>query len=93
MGRVTSIEENSLGEVTAARVKKGDTGENVYRHITTIIPLLSAQEEDMVNNEGDEKANNHMDITHEIEIRGKTRRKAAHICRKNNLKLALENQI
>ena len=43
MGRVISIEQNSIGETTAARVFKGDTKEIVYRHITSLILLLSGE--------------------------------------------------
>ena len=43
MGRVLSVEENSLGEITAARVRKGNTHEVVYRHVTSLILLLSGE--------------------------------------------------
>lgn len=39
MGIVTQVELNSLKEVTAAMVKKGN-GEVVYRHVTSLILLL-----------------------------------------------------
>ena len=41
MGRVLSVDTNELGEVTAAKVFKGDSREIVYRHATTLIPLLT----------------------------------------------------
>ena len=41
MGRVHKVEVNSLGEVTAAHVFKGSTKELVYRHSSTLIPLIS----------------------------------------------------
>lgn len=40
MGIVKSIESNELGETTAARVKKGNTGETVYRHSSSLILLI-----------------------------------------------------
>ena len=44
MGRVLKVEENGLGEVTAAVVLKGDTREKVYRHVTSLIFLLPADD-------------------------------------------------
>ena len=43
MGRVLSVETNSLGEATSARILKGDTGEIVRRHVTSLILLLSGE--------------------------------------------------
>lgn len=43
MGRVTAVDRNSLGEVTAAHVLKGNTRERVYRHATSLILLLPAE--------------------------------------------------
>lgn len=40
MGIIKEIENNSLGEVTAARVFKGKTRELVYRHASSLILLL-----------------------------------------------------
>ena len=45
MGRIVGVEENNLGEVTSARVIKGGTREVVYRHATSIIPLMSLEDE------------------------------------------------
>ena len=42
MARVVSVETNEAGEVTAARVFKGSTRETVYRHVTSLIPILQA---------------------------------------------------
>ena len=44
MGRVLKVEENELGEVTAAVVLKGDTREKVYRHVTSLIFLIPADD-------------------------------------------------
>ena len=44
MGRILNVEVNTLGEVTSARVFKGDTREIVYRHSTSLIPILSVNE-------------------------------------------------
>ena len=41
MARVCEVETNSLGEVTAAYLFKGATREKVYRHVTSLILLLS----------------------------------------------------
>ena len=40
MGIVKKTFENSLGEVTSAVVMKGNTREDVYRHVASLIPLL-----------------------------------------------------
>ena len=40
MGRVVNIETNSLGEVTAARIRKGKSREVVYRHVTSLILVI-----------------------------------------------------
>ena len=44
LGRVASVQVNSLGEVTGATVKKGKTGEIVKRHSSAIVPLLRMSE-------------------------------------------------
>ena len=36
-GRVLSVEYNSLGESTSAKILKADTREIVYRHVTSLI--------------------------------------------------------
>ena len=41
MAVVKSVDTNSLGEVTSAVVMKGKNREEVFRHSTTLIPLLS----------------------------------------------------
>ena len=43
MGRVLEVDTNSIGEVTAAKVLKGDTRETVYRHATSLIPLIAVE--------------------------------------------------
>ena len=43
MARVLEVEKNSLEEVTAVKAKKGN-GEVVRRHVSDVIPLLSAEE-------------------------------------------------
>ena len=50
LGTVLSVEKNDLDEVTSAYVRKGSTGETVYRHVTSLIPLLS-DESDIRNRE------------------------------------------
>ena len=44
LGRVKSVEINSLGEATAAYVFKGKTRETVYRHATSLILLLPTED-------------------------------------------------
>ena len=43
MGRFISVERNSIGVTTAARILKGDTREMVYRHVTSLILLLPGE--------------------------------------------------
>ena len=52
MGRVQSVEVNSLGEGTSAYVFKGSTKELVYRHVTSLILLLSREESVEEEDEG-----------------------------------------
>ena len=42
MGIIKSVETNDLNEVTAAKVLKGDTKEIVYRHSSSLVPLLES---------------------------------------------------
>lgn len=44
LGIVKKVEENALGEVTAARVLKGKSREVVYRHVSFLILLISSKE-------------------------------------------------
>ena len=44
LGIVTKIEVNSLNEVTAATVMKGNTREKTYRHVSSLIPLMRRNE-------------------------------------------------
>ena len=43
MGVVKAVDENDLGEVTAAVILKRATREKVYRHVTSLILLLPAE--------------------------------------------------
>ena len=47
MGRVISVETNSLGETTSARVRKGISQEVVYRHVTSLILLIPSEQNDL----------------------------------------------
>lgn len=47
MGRVHSVEVNDYDEVTAAYVFKGKTRERVYRHVNSLILLLSSPVSDV----------------------------------------------
>ena len=44
MGRVKNVQVNDLGEITGATVYKGNTGEEVKRHSSCIIPILQRNE-------------------------------------------------
>ena len=50
LGIVRSVETNDLEEVTAAYVMKGDTRELVYRHSSSLIPLLSHSSDEVQKN-------------------------------------------
>ena len=43
MALVKDITENSLGDVTSALLFKGDSRETISRHVSFLIPLLSAE--------------------------------------------------
>ena len=51
LGRVISTEINDLGEVTSAKVFKGDRREVVYRHSSSLIPLLQCERSELPQNE------------------------------------------
>ena len=51
LGIVKKVVENDEGEITGAEVLKGKTKEYVKRHSSTLIPLLSVNEEKVNNNE------------------------------------------
>ena len=91
MGRVLSVEKNSLGEVTAARIRKGDTREIVYRHSTTLIPLLNDLNYSTVtaNNVGRD-----LDTSlPQVAAKRRSTRNAAALCNKKLNKLALEDNM
>ena len=44
LGRIISVEENSLGEVTAAHILKGATKEKIYRHATSLIMYIPVEQ-------------------------------------------------
>ena len=50
MGRVLSVTENELGEVTGAIVLKGSTRERVKRHASALVPLLRDQDIEVQSN-------------------------------------------
>lgn len=53
LGIVREVCTNSLGEATSVKVFKGNTREEVVRHVTSIIPILSSENKcsAVVNNE------------------------------------------
>ena len=91
MGRVLSVETNSIGEVTAAKVVKGDTRETVYRHVTSLILLLPS-EICSVGNEADEVSNEEV-VSPPPSIRRPKARQASIRCRQRLQNLAIEDSI
>ena len=79
MGRILSVEKNSLGEVTAANVLKGDTRERVYRHSSSLIFLFSTDA-------GDDPRNTQRGNL--IESKLPLPRSAASACRERNKSLS-----
>lgn len=41
LGRIESVVENSIGEITSVKVRKGSTRELVIRHVHSLIPFLT----------------------------------------------------
>ena len=77
MGIVREIRKNALGEVTSALVMKGKNREKVFRHATSIIPLLTFnQMEDHVTTSADNTEG-------EISVRSKRK---AHTLAKSKIK-------
>ena len=87
LGLVQSVETNSLGEVTAARVLKGNTGEVVYRHSTSLILLIT---NDSPTNEEEFSTSKVNPIS---EAKGRVSRKAAMRAKSALKVLADENNI
>ena len=85
MGKVLSVEINSLGEATAAKVIKGDSREVVYRHVNSLILLLPAEEDNLqsVVSEGKKTTQNPERVT-----RKRSQRKAAIKCRGKIMEVA-----
>ena len=77
MGRVERIEKNSLSEVTAAKIIKGKTREKVYRHVSSLILLLSYEPND------DSVSNDERDLSTVVKDnnpKSRPKRKAAGRC-------------
>ena len=89
MGRVKEVEYNRLGEAVSAYVFKGSTKELVYRHVTSLILLLSM---DGLEDVGETKTTNHInpgsidESTNQENANNRGRRqpvrKAAQICKR-----------
>ena len=75
---VTETTINDLGEITSAKMKRGDTGEIVCRHANTLIPLLQL-------NKQHEQVENYSNSQPEIQESGVGRpiRSAAKLAAKN----------
>ena len=78
MGRVESVITNDLGETTAAYVYKGGTKEKVYRHVTSLILLVSVDN----FNSGKSKDLVAGDSVRSENLRPRSQRKAAILCGK-----------
>lgn len=72
MGRVESVEVNDLNEVTAAYVFKGKTRERVYRHVTSMILLLSCSAP--INSVFEDESLTHENLSHPYNLRSLARR-------------------
>ena len=86
---VRKIFINSIGEVTHIIAMKGATRENVKRHITAIIPLLSLSEE----NVGQEEPVQIVKENRPVESTSKPKRKAALKNEENRRNLIADNQL
>lgn len=77
MGKIEKIEKNYLGETTSAWIFKGSTRETVYRHVNSIILLLSRgiDQGEVNKNETQEH------VCHSKGVAGRPQRKAAVNCR------------
>ena len=90
-GRVVNVDVNSLNEVTAAKIKKGDSGEIVYRHVNSLIRLLPA--EDFTGNNG-ENSNEPLQVHKTEPVKApnsRPKRRAAARCRENTRILVEED--
>ena len=94
MGRITEVEVNQLGEVTAAYILKGNSGEIVYRHASSLILLVSegseetSRKNEAMNVELKTVANSDLVFTGTRE-----RRTAAEACKKKLKLLAKHDDI
>ena len=95
MGVVISTEKNNLGEVTAARVKKGLTGEIVYRHSSSLIYIMSTDPaiESKSTCEDRQENSNNSDSENVLPIPTRKRRKTALICEANTRNLVRSDLI
>ena len=76
LGRIKSVDTNSIGEVTAAHVFKGKTRETVYRHASSLILLLSC-EESVVEDTGEAP----QPMGEPLQLRPRSTRRAATLCK------------
>ena len=86
-GRVLSVEYNSLGESTSAKILKGDTREIVNRHVTSLILFIPG--ENCTESAADcTRTNSTTPQTLEADsiIRPKSKRTAAKVARKRCMK-------
>ena len=80
LGRVLRVETNSLGETTSAFVKKGATGEKVYRHASSLIILIPCEQVESISSHADNPNNVPLNKAGER----KSRRAAAISARESN---------
>ena len=83
MGRVLETTVNDLGEVTGAVVFKGSSNENVKRHASVLIPLLSDCEF---------TARPQNDTQNEIPVKRNPPRASARRCAQKNRKIFQNSQ-
>jgi len=82
MGIVKEVNVNSLGEVTSARVLKGNTREIVFRQVTSLILLLARDQSNPNNSETEPDRSTTEEIQRPIKIKRLAAKEAEHKIRK-----------
>ena len=82
MARVHKVETNSLGEVTSAYVYKGSTKELVYRHVTSLILLISSDGFIEDTDSSTDSDVPRLSLTPVVAVRRQPERAAANRCRR-----------
>ena len=88
MGRVLQVDYNDLGESTAATTLKGDTGETVYRHASSLILLISSSTSQKLHKDTIEPVMSDLHGPVKVVMRSQGVRETAKQCRVKNKRLA-----